>query len=80
MVVTDDDEVRSKISDTHDLIEKFLIANISNNSMKKIAKTFSFRINKNMESIQVSREVYGGYSNCGFYFRSQPIMVFLGSL
>ena len=55
MVVTDDDEVSSKISDTHNLIEKFLIANISNNSMKKIPKTFSFCINKNMESIQVSR-------------------------
>ena len=54
MVVTDDDEVSSKISDTHNLIEKFLIANISNNSMKKIPKTFSFCINKNMESIQVS--------------------------
>ena len=35
MVVADDDKVSFKISFTHNLIEIFLIVNISNNSMMK---------------------------------------------
>lgn len=59
MVVTDCDEVSYKVNVGHVLIGKLFTVFISNNSMKVLVKnwykTFSFRINKYMECIQVDR-------------------------
>ena len=59
MVVTDCDEVSYKVNVGHVLIGKLFTVFISNNSMKVLVKnwykTFSFRISKYMECIQVDR-------------------------
>ena len=76
MVVTDDDEVSSKISDSHDLIEKFLIANISNNSMKKLLKRFLFVLIKTWNPFKLVVKYMEATQIVDFIFEANQLWCF----